>query len=334
MPNKNASPTKKPGLDAAAVRKLRVRPKSPAKPKRRVKQKWRALPKPDGWPTNAPAPRPPPPKPPAGADEARLAAAKAGRCSRRSRRPESLLYYGVESAQQSDQCRCGQSQHGSHRNDLIGVEYSYAKEDGLGSLGVDVSSSENPNAGANFACPVSQIGNSSRNFVLVPVKFHPIGDAAERSTLSTDKLWVYLTDGSGLKSYIFQGTMVLTWKNPAVAAADAAALSQNNVQMEFKQNNAFAGYVTVKYFLGATAGKLRLRVYDSATPDSIKCFESEDVDVKSGAGFQLVKIAVSKDAASPDLFKADTLQLQLLDPKEKVLASQKQQLDMSWAKPK
>jgi hypothetical protein len=216
----------------------------------------------------------------------------------------------------------------------IGVEYQYAKEDGLGSLGLDVSSSDDPEAGSYFSSSVSEIGRSSRDFVLIPIKFRPAGDALKRPTLPTDRLWVYLTDGSGQKSYIFQGTMVLIWKNPAVASVAGPAIAQNNVQAEFKQNNAFGGYVTVKYFLAGSVGKLRLRIFDSANPRSADWFESEDVDVKSGAGFQLVRTAVSKDAASPDLFKADTIQVQLLDGKEKVLTTQNQKIDMSWAKPK
>lgn len=81
-------------------------------------------------------------------------------------------------------------------------------------------------------------------------------------------------------------------------------------------------------------GKLRLRVYDSAQPATADWFASDDVTIKSGPGLELLKVSVPKEAPSPDLFSADTIEVQMLDSDGAVVASVKKQSAMSWAKPK
>jgi len=48
----------------------------------------------------------------------------------------------------------------------------------------------------------------------------------------------------------------------------------------------------------------------------------------------LLKVSVPKEAPSPDLFNADTIEVQMLDSNGAVVASVKKQSAMSWAKPK
>ena len=102
----------------------------------------------------------------------------------------------------------------------------------------------------------------------------------------------------------------------------------------FKQNDLFGGYVIVKYNLLADGGKLHLRVFDSSNPSSADWFANGDVALKSGPGMQLVKISVPPEAKSPDVFKVDTLEIQMLDDKGKILATGRKEIPMTWAKRK
>ena len=216
----------------------------------------------------------------------------------------------------------------------IAVEYQYSKDDAMPKMGVDLASSEEPGAAAFFSSPPVDIGKGSRSFVMFPVKLNPsAAQKFNRSTLPTDKVWIYLMDASGAKSYVAQSTMILVWHIPG-AGADAAS-SQNTVEIEsFKQNDLFSGYVSVKYLTAATGAQLRLKVYDSAKPATVAWFESEDLTVKPGPGVQLVKTTVSRNAKSPDVFTADTIEVDMLDANGKVTASVKKQSSMTWAKPK
>jgi hypothetical protein len=209
-------------------------------------------------------------------------------------------------------------------------------------MGVDIASSDEPGASSYFSSPPVDLGKSSRNFVMFPVKLD--ASAAQNfkhATLPTDKVWIYLADASGAKSYVFQSTMLLVWHIPgggsgAAAPAPAAAASQSTADIDsFKQNDPFSGYVTIRYNLAPGApGRLHLKVYNSAKPESAAWFASDDVDIKPGPGVQLIRFAVPKNAPSPDLFSADTVEVQILDKTGAVTASFKKQSAMSWAKPK
>jgi hypothetical protein len=131
--------------------------------------------------------------------------------------------------------------------------------------------------------------------------------------------------------------MILLWHVPGggKAAPAAVAAPQSTVQIEsFKQNDLFGGYVIVKYNLLADGGKLHLRVFDSSNPSSADWFANGDVALKSGPGMQLVKISVPPEAKSPDVFKVDTLEIQMLDDKGKILATGRKEVPMTWAKRK
>jgi hypothetical protein len=222
----------------------------------------------------------------------------------------------------------------------IAVEYQYASDDGPVRMGVDVASTGEPGASDYFSCPAMDVGKGSRNFVMFPVKLNvAAAQGVKRPTLPTDKIWIYLADAAGQKSYIFQGTMMLVWHIPGSAQTDAPATApsgaSSTLEIEsFKQNGLFSGYVTVKYNLRAAEGRLRLRVFDSANPVTASWFTSDDVAIKSGPGMELVKIAVPESAASPDVFNADTVEIQILGADGTVLNTLRKQSPMSWAKPK
>ncbi len=220
----------------------------------------------------------------------------------------------------------------------ISVDYDFSKEDGRPKMGVDMVSTDDPSVSGYFSSPVMDVGRGSHNSILFPVKLGAAAaDAFRRATLPTDKIWVYLVGASGVKSYIFQGTMVLLWHVPggAKAAPAAAAAPQSTVQIEsFKQNDLFGGYVIVKYNLPADGGRLHLRVFDSSNPSTADWFASNDVSLKSGPGMQLVKISVPPDGKSPDVFKADTLEIQMLDEKGNILATGRKEAPMTWARQK
>ena len=84
---------------------------------------------------------------------------------------------------------------------------------------------------------------------------------------------------------------------------------------------AFSGSVTVRYNLAVDSGRIHLRIFDSAKPASGDWFESEDVPIKSGPGLNLVRIKVPPESKGPDFFSADTIEITLLDDKDKVLAT-------------
>jgi hypothetical protein len=77
-----------------------------------------------------------------------------------------------------------------------------------------------------------------------------------------------------------------------------------------------------------------LKVYDSARPATADWFTADDVEIKSGPGLQLIRMAVPKEAPSPDVFSADTVEIQMLDKNGAIMASVKKTTPMSWAKPK
>jgi hypothetical protein len=130
--------------------------------------------------------------------------------------------------------------------------------------------------------------------------------------------------------------MLLSWHSPGGGASTPApAPAQSTLQMDdFKQTDTFSGQVIARYNLAANAGVLRLRIYDSAKPQSADWFKSEDAPIKSGPGLQPLKISVSPASTGPDLFNADTIEITILDDHDKVLASAKSQTPMIWAKPK
>ena len=225
----------------------------------------------------------------------------------------------------------------------IKVEYAYAAADTLGTMGVDFASTADPAASTYFTSPAIPVGKSSRA-VLIPVKFNPASGAVPKTgSFGTDKIWVYLTGPAGEKQYISSATMLLMWRPPggalagdATSAAAALPGPQSAAQIEggVRQSDAFSGSVTVRYTLGADTGRIHLRIYDSANPESAAWFASKDVLIKSGSGLSVVTTQVLPDSKSPGIFSADTIEITLLDDAGKVLATVKNKSNTSWARPK
>mgnify|MGYP001563925335 FL=1 len=207
-------------------------------------------------------------------------------------------------------------------------------------LGVDVTRLAEPDASKYFLSPPAEIPKSRRNFMLFPINFQPpAAVAAQTPSFSTDQVLVYLLEATSTKRFnLFPATMLLMWRPPGISQPVAAqpATAGNTLELEdFKQNDPSAGYVTVKYNLLTGQGRLRLKVYDAANPASADWFTTRPVEVKAGRGVQLIDIKVEADSKSPtDLFKAGTIEVELLDLAGKVLAKVSKQLPMTWAKPK
>jgi hypothetical protein len=218
----------------------------------------------------------------------------------------------------------------------IAVAFKYAKDDGPARVGVELTSTNEPDVSDYFSCPVMNIGKAARNVVMFPVRLNvAAAQSVKRATLSTDKVRIFLAGASGQKSYIYEGNMALVWHIPAGAQADASSGGGDTVEIEsFNQNGLFSGSVTVNYNIRTAAGRLRLRVFDFSNPATASWFASDDVPIKSGPGQELLKIAVPKDAGSPDVFSADTVEIQMLDATGAVLATARKQMPTSWMKPK
>ena len=63
----------------------------------------------------------------------------------------------------------------------IGIEYNYVKADGLTTMGVDVTSSDNPEADNCFTSTVTEVGKGGRPTVLIA----PSSSIQERSKRAT-----------------------------------------------------------------------------------------------------------------------------------------------------
>jgi hypothetical protein len=206
-------------------------------------------------------------------------------------------------------------------------------------MGVDVASADDPAASAYFSSPTIQVSKSGRQLI-IPVKYNPASGAVPKNgSFGTDKIWVYLTGPGGEKQYISSATMLLMWHPPGgasapVAPAAAAAPSTVLIEGDIKRNDSFSGSITVRYNLGVDSGRIHLRIYDAARPDSAAWFESEDVPIKGGSGVNLISAKVSPLSNGPAIFSADTIEITLLDDKGRPLTSVKSKSNMSWAKPK
>ncbi|HUD45895.1 MAG TPA: MAP7 domain-containing protein [Candidatus Baltobacteraceae bacterium] len=271
----------------------------------------------------------------------RLAEEKAGAATTAQTAPAATAPFVISSKTRTKVTNIDVVNRNLDRTEItIAVEYQSGKADGPVRMGIDVASTDDPGVSDYFSCPATDIGKGNRNFVMFPVQFNvAAAQSVKRPAIQTDKVRVYLADASGQKSYIFQGTLMLVWHVPGAAQPDEPALAQsgggNTLEIEsFKQNDLFSGYVTVKYNLRAPEGLLRLRIFDSADPATASWFASDDVPIKSGPGLELVKIAVPSQAASPDVFNADTVEVQMLNSKGDVLATLRKQSPMSWAKRK
>ena len=221
----------------------------------------------------------------------------------------------------------------------IGVEFNY--RDRFGSnpkLGVDVYRNDDPRVSQFFQSNPTEIGRSRRNFMLFPVKFEPpSASSSSFGSFATDKVLVYLTDdGNEERANLFPATMLLTWRAPGADSGGPAAqgAGASLTLDDFKQNDLFSGYVTVRYQANANSW-IRLKILDSNNPASAEWFESVPEPVKRGRGLQLLRVRVFEDANSPsDLIKADTIIVELIDSGERVLDRLEHKVSMDWARPK
>ena len=221
----------------------------------------------------------------------------------------------------------------------IGVEYDYNKDDAgaKASMGVDVLRQADPSTANFFKGPTVEVGKSRRNFVLFPVKFQPpSGIGTDASGFSTDKVLVYLTNDSSKRLNLFAATMLLMWRAPGAAAPAQVAAATHTIDFDdFKQNDASDGYVAIRYNLIGGAGRLRVAVYDSANPATRDYFATSQVEVTPGRGLQTLEVKVEPESKSPtDFIRADTIEIEMIDPSGKVLAKTSKKANMTWSKPR
>jgi hypothetical protein len=221
----------------------------------------------------------------------------------------------------------------------IGVEYDYNRDDAgtKASMGVDVLRKADPSTANFFKGPTFEVGKSRRNFVLFPVKFQPpSGIGTDASGFSTDKVLVYLTNDSSKRLNLFVATMLLMWRAPGAVASTQVATATHTIDFDdFKQNDASDGYVAIRYNLIGGAGRLRVAVYDSANPATRDYFATSQVEVTPGRGFQTLEVKVEPESKSPtDFIRADTIEIEMIDPSGKVLAKTSKKANMTWSKPR
>lgn len=222
----------------------------------------------------------------------------------------------------------------------IGVEFEYRDQLGKPVLGVDVMRTGDPDAPQLFNSTPAEIGRSRRNFVLVPVKFQPPSDQLQSySPYSTDRLLVYLAESATSRRFnLFNATMLLVWNAPGAAPLTPGSASRtgNSLEMDdFKQNDLFSGYVTVRYQLKTGPGQIRMRIYNSANPASERYFNTQEYRVQAGRNLQLLEFTVHPEAQSAtDVIKADTIEIELLDNSNQVVARLVKKTPMTWARPK
>jgi hypothetical protein len=128
------------------------------------------------------------------------------------------------------------------------------------------------------------------------------------------------------------------WRAPGSAAAVAPAVASATHTIDFddfKQNDASNGYVSIRYNLLSGKGQLRVSVFDSANPNSRGYFGSSQVTVNPGRGIQTLEVKVEPDSKSPtDFVRADTIEIEMVDPTGKVLAKTSKRAAMAWSKPR
>ncbi len=234
----------------------------------------------------------------------------------------------------------------------IGVEFEYHDSFSKPMMGVEISRLNDPEASRYFSAAPAEIGRSRRNFLLFPVKFQPPANGGTLTgAYQTDKVMVYLQDAAASVAQrlnLFPATMLLMWRPPANSGAVASGANDaksgaakpppavSSIELDdFKQTDASTGYVTVKYYLVSGLGKLRARILQGGHPESAKWFEIKEEKVNPGRGLQLLDFTVKADAAvGGDSFTVDTLQLELLDAGNRVIATQTKTLSGVWTKPK
>jgi len=211
----------------------------------------------------------------------------------------------------------------------IGVEFEYKDRLTDPMLGVELLNASDPAARNYFIAPPADIGKSRRNFVLLPVKFQPPANNRE-SGYMTDQLMVYLLDKSTSRRYnVLPAPMLLTWQAPGAAAALPPS-SINTVEIEeFRQHDASTGTLGVRYNLTQGSGRLRVRLYDSAHPDSAGYFVAGSPVVAAGRGAETISVMVNEFSPAGGL-ESNRVEIQLVDASGAVLARTEREGAMRW----
>lgn len=221
------------------------------------------------------------------------------------------------------------------------VEFDY--RDNLGPkaiLGVNVLRSTDQSSQSYFVSAPAELGKSRRPMLLFPVKFQPPPDApaSKAGSFSTDQVLVYLAENATApQANLFPATMVLPWRAPGAAGETAPIASDgSSVTLDsFRQNDLYSGFAKVKYKLVSPSATLRAKIYDSAAPASADFFAIDEETIKAGKSSTIVEIKVKSDAKTTDaIIKADTIEVELVDPAGKVLARMVEKTPMRWSKPK
>ncbi|HSH15257.1 MAG TPA: hypothetical protein VLD18_04425, partial [Verrucomicrobiae bacterium] len=165
---------------------------------------------------------------------------------------------------------------------------------------------------------------------------------AAASTLITDRLHIYGTSSPTATEQIplHTATMLLVWRAPGAGANQPAAANPTAVARassveltDFRQRTSTSGYASVTYQLPEGTGRLRVRLRNSARPESGDWFVAEPVPIKAGQGLELIPVTVSANASVPaGRLEVDTIEVDLLDTEGKVIGQTKKQTAIIWSR--
>ncbi len=215
----------------------------------------------------------------------------------------------------------------------IGIEFD--SKDKFNFMGVNVEHSANPAVKNYFQCEPKEVGR--QKFALVQVAFAKPTAAA--STVVTDRLLIYGSDSPTAAESIplHTATMLLVWRAPGSGAAPVAAeptpASASSVEItDFRQRTPTSGYASVTYNLPAGAGQLRVRLKNSAQPNSSDWFLTEAVPVKAGQGLELIPVTVAADKTPTGPLHVDTIEVELQDTTGKVISQTTKTTTITWSR--
>ena len=215
----------------------------------------------------------------------------------------------------------------------IGIEFD--SKDKFNFMGVNVEHSANPAVKNYFQCEPKEVGR--QKFALVQVAFAKPTAAA--STVVTDRLLIYGCDSPTAAASIplHTATMLLVWRAPGSGAAPVAAeptpASASSVEItDFRQRTPTSGYASVTYNLPAGGGQLRVRLKNSAQPNSSDWFLTESVPVKAGQGLELIPVTVAADKTPTGPLHVDTIEVELQDTAGKVICQTTKTTTITWSR--
>jgi len=186
-----------------------------------------------------------------------------------------------------------------------------------------------------FTCEPKEVGR--QKYALVQVAYAK--PAASSSTVVTDRLLIYGSDAPGGADPIplHTATMLLVWRAPGSAAPAAGeaplAAPASSVEItDFRQRTPTSGYASVTYSLPEGGGQLRVRLKNSALPNSNEWFLTEPVPVKAGQGLELIPVTVAADKTPTGPLNVDTIEVELLDAGGKVISQTTKATSITWSR--